>query len=123
MKNASEIQPAASCFKVCTVCGRAWPDRQSFLSDPDITVGGYQVHFKELELGFFLFNHETCRNTLAAPVADFRDLYDGGRRMPGLLPARERIAPLPGRLRMRVRPRDPRPAHALEEDAERSSRP
>lgn len=45
--------------------------------DPQITLRGYQVNFKELQLGWFLFEHAACGTTLAVKVGDFVDLYDG----------------------------------------------
>ncbi len=63
-------------FKRCTVCGFTWMDRDSFLSDPDIEIIGYQVNFDSHHDGFFLFNH-LCRTTLSVPVNMFGDLYHG----------------------------------------------
>ena len=37
---------------------------------------GYQVNFKSLDAGIFLFNHR-CKGTLAIPAEQFRDLYKG----------------------------------------------
>jgi hypothetical protein len=64
-------------YKKCPVCGAEWRTREDFLSDPDIQVCGYQVNFDALHLGFFLFNHMTCRNTLGAKASDFLDLHKG----------------------------------------------
>ncbi len=61
---------------ICKVCDTKWHNRESFLSDVDITLLGYQVNFFELEAGFFLFNH-SCGETLAIKVENFTDLYDG----------------------------------------------
>jgi hypothetical protein len=63
-------------FKRCTVCGFEWPSRTDFLSDPDIEMIGYQVHFEDLEAGFFLFNH-SCKGTLSVKAGLFKDLYKG----------------------------------------------
>ena len=63
-------------FKSCTVCDFTWKDRDSFLSDPDIEIIGYQVSFDSHHDGFFLFNH-LCGTTLAVPVNMFGDLYHG----------------------------------------------
>lgn len=63
-------------FKTCS-CGAEWADREAFLSDPDIQLVGYQADFEELQLGLILFNHRSCRTTLALRVSVFRDLYDG----------------------------------------------
>jgi hypothetical protein len=68
------VQPI--CFKKCSKCGFLWPDRASFLTDPDLLMIGYQVSFDELMAGMFLFNH-VCGTSLAISADDFRDLYDG----------------------------------------------
>ena len=64
-------------FKKCTSCGYEWSSRQEFLAHIDTELVGYQVHFEKLELGFFLFNHMTCRSTFSIHAAKFLDLYDG----------------------------------------------
>ena len=64
-------------FKICTLCGTAWPTRDDFLADPHIKLLGYSVHFKDLELGLFLFNHSSCLTTLAIKACAFTDLYEG----------------------------------------------
>ncbi len=66
-------------FKECGSCRYSWEDRNSFLTDPDLELIGYQVNFNDLESGLFLFNHEvdTCRTTLALRAEEFRDLYQG----------------------------------------------
>ncbi|MEI6167022.1 MAG: hypothetical protein WCS52_07490 [bacterium] len=66
-------------FKKCTGCGHHWGSREAFLSDPAIKLIGYQVNFVELETGYFLFNHldPACLTTLALPVAQFRNMYQG----------------------------------------------
>ncbi len=63
-------------FRRCSACVRVWPSRNAFLSDPDVTLVGYQVNYGELKAGFFLFNH-ACRTTLAVRASTFRNLYDG----------------------------------------------
>jgi hypothetical protein len=63
-------------FKKCSACGFVWSDRNDFLGDPDIALIGYQVNFKQLTTGLFLFNHE-CKGTLAIYAVVFADLYDG----------------------------------------------
>jgi hypothetical protein len=62
--------------KTCPVCRYAWRSRNEFLSDPGLELIGYQVSFKELTAGLFLFNH-TCKGTLAIRAQVFQDLYDG----------------------------------------------
>ena len=63
-------------FKKCPVCKRVWETRTDFLDDPDIIIIGYQVHFKELSEGLFLFNH-SCNATMTLRAGAFRALYDG----------------------------------------------
>ena len=63
-------------FKLCPKCGQKWETRKEFLDDKDLKLIGYQVHFEELELGIFLFNH-TCQTTLGIHANEFTDLYDG----------------------------------------------
>lgn len=64
-------------FKECTMCGKVWRERGELLSDRDVRVSGYIAHFKELELGLFLFNHESCKSTLAVKAKRFIDLVTG----------------------------------------------
>jgi len=64
-------------FKQCPSCGYVWHKREDFLEDPSVRIIGYQVNFSELELGFMLFNHDTCKTTMALAVSAFRDLYAG----------------------------------------------
>lgn len=61
-------------FKTCRVCRFNWSDRDQFLEDSDIELVGYQVHFRDLDKGFSIFNH-SCRTSLAVAVEHFRDLY------------------------------------------------
>ncbi len=63
-------------FKKCTKCGFVWPERMSFLSDPQLCLVGYQANFEELVAGFFLFTH-ICGTTFSIEAGDFRDLYEG----------------------------------------------
>jgi hypothetical protein len=66
-------------FKICSVCNKAWQDREAFLADPDIDIIGYQASFEEgVKKGLFLFNHQ-CKTTLALRVITFDDLYRGPR--------------------------------------------
>lgn len=64
-------------FKQCGNCFNAWGDYRDFLSDPHISLLGYQVSFVDLEAGLFLFNHLSCNNTLAIPAGNFSHLYNG----------------------------------------------
>jgi hypothetical protein len=63
-------------FKVCPNCGFVWADRKSFMNDHEVSIIGYQVNFKKLKSGLFLFNH-SCMGTLALKVSIFEDLYNG----------------------------------------------
>jgi len=63
-------------FKVCPNCDFVWKNREDFLNDNKVSMIGYQVHFKNLTAGIFLFNH-FCKGTLAIEVSSFKDLYDG----------------------------------------------
>ncbi|HHE74204.1 MAG: hypothetical protein DRH90_20500 [Deltaproteobacteria bacterium] len=63
-------------FKKCGPCGFKWDTLDAFLGDPNIEIVGYQVHFEELTLGVFLFNH-SCKATLAIKVDEFKHLYNG----------------------------------------------
>lgn len=63
-------------FKVCPKCSFEWKTRDHFLGDPRIELIGYQVDFRELAAGLFLFNH-ICKGTLAIKAKDFEDLYSG----------------------------------------------
>lgn len=79
-------------FKICNSCNHKWETRENFLSDPDISVTGYQTFFSNLKLGVFLFNH-SCGTTLAIEADQLLDLYKGafyeerkpveGRKCPG----------------------------------------
>jgi len=71
MINESDI-----CFKSCTMCGHHWPQRDQFLSDPDIQLIGYMPVFRDLNSGLLMFNHH-CRTTLSLTVGTFVDLVDG----------------------------------------------
>ncbi len=66
-------------YRTCTVCGREWDSREQFLSDPQVKLIGYQVSFRDLSEGFFLFNHEAtgCNTTMAIDAGHFFDLYEG----------------------------------------------
>jgi hypothetical protein len=66
-------------FKTCTGCGCQWRSRDDFLSDPQVAMIGYQVHFEDLKTGLFLFNHlaPQCRTTVAIAAGEFTDLYAG----------------------------------------------
>jgi hypothetical protein len=64
-------------FKKCPYCSYAWPTREAFLCDPELTLVGYQVNFKKLTAGLFLFNHACKGTTLAVKALDFQDLYHG----------------------------------------------
>jgi len=66
-------------FKTCPTCGHIWTDRETALTDPGLTVIGYQADFRELRSGLFLFNHTVpgCNTTLSIRAEAFIDLYAG----------------------------------------------
>jgi hypothetical protein len=64
-------------FKTCPMCGHRWHSRQQLLEDPCLQLVGYQVSFKALTSGLFLFNHLCKGATLALPASAFSDLYAG----------------------------------------------
>ena len=66
-------------FKKCSGCGHPWISREDFLSDSQVKLIGYQVHYEELETGYFMFNHlkPACLTTLGVHTGLFRDLYKG----------------------------------------------
>jgi hypothetical protein len=63
-------------FKRCPNCSFVWQNRTDFMADDNVTIIGYQVLYKSLKEGFFLFNH-SCNGTFAVNVDSFVDLYDG----------------------------------------------
>jgi len=63
-------------FKECTKCKYIWDSREEFICDTGIELIGYQVHFQDLALGFFLFEH-SCGTSLAIRAGEFRDFYTG----------------------------------------------
>jgi hypothetical protein len=76
MTQPADTAASSPHFAQCTLCQSAWKTRADFLADPHLKIIGYQVAFTDLAAGFFLFNH-SCGTTLARPVAEFQDLYDG----------------------------------------------
>jgi hypothetical protein len=66
----------AGMFKKCSKCGMEWNSIEEFLSDPDVVLTGYQVHFEDLKTGLLLFNHN-CGTTLGLTVDNFTHLYNG----------------------------------------------
>jgi hypothetical protein len=63
-------------FKKCSKCNHTWLNRELFLADNEIEIIGYQVDFKDLTEGLFLFNH-VCGTTISIKARVFTDLYDG----------------------------------------------
>jgi len=63
-------------FCACSNCGCVWETRDDFLNDEEIEIIGYQVIFKKMSTGVFLFNH-SCKGTFGLKVEQFEDLYDG----------------------------------------------
>jgi hypothetical protein len=66
-----------SVFKKCPKCEYTWESRENFLTDGNIEIIGYQANFFDLKMGLFLFNHTSCKTTMALEAANFTDLYDG----------------------------------------------
>jgi hypothetical protein len=64
-------------FKTCPCCATIWSSREVFLEDRDLELIGYQADFEELALGILLFNHNTCKTTLAIRAFQLKDLYRG----------------------------------------------
>ena len=64
-------------FKNCPSCAQSWESREEFLADATLELVGYQVHFKNLEQGLFLFNHASCKSTISVQSGQFSNLYDG----------------------------------------------
>jgi len=64
-------------FKKCPSCTHIWKLQQDFLDDSNLVMVGYQVNFNHLDLGYFLFNHLTCRTTLSILAGGFKNLYTG----------------------------------------------
>ena len=72
--STSALHAAGEPFKTCTSCRAIWPTRDDFLTDPLISLVGYQPHFEELTAGLMLFTHTACGTTLALEVAAFQTL-------------------------------------------------
>ena len=64
-------------FKKCPMCTEKWHSRNDFLSDSSLKLRGYTANLDHLELGIFLFDHDTCMTTLAIQASEFIDLYEG----------------------------------------------
>lgn len=73
---SQQLEFEESTFKQCKMCKETWGNFHDLLSDPYISLIGYQVNFELLEAGLFLFNH-SCKNTLAIPAGAFTRLYEG----------------------------------------------
>lgn len=74
MSNPKKTDPY---FKKCSGCDVVWSSREAFLDDPKIEGIGYQSFDRQLEHGSFLFNHLSCRTTLAVKIENFLDFYEG----------------------------------------------
>jgi hypothetical protein len=64
-------------YKECKCCNHAWKSGDDFLYDVNTELISYQANFFQLQLGWLLFNHHSCRTTLAISVADMQDMYQG----------------------------------------------
>ena len=76
MTDESLLSEISESIYYCSSCGTSWNNRKDFLTDPDVKMLGYQVHFECLKLGFFLFNH-SCGSTFSLKAGEFFDLYNG----------------------------------------------
>ena len=90
-------------FKKCSNCGFKWTTRDSFLTDSNLHIIGYQANFTELATGLLYFNH-SCGGTLAIRAYLFGDLYNGpifqeratgGDDCPGYCLHRDELKPCP----------------------------
>lgn len=63
----------------CTMCDTRWDDIESFITDEELDVCGYQARFDVPSDGLILVTHmaEQCGTTLGVRVAEIRPLYDG----------------------------------------------
>lgn len=101
----SDVRPSGlQNFKQCSNCAYRWATREAFLSDPAVSLVGYQVNFRRLEAGFFLFNHLLCETTIAVPVEEFQTLYAGpvfserltdSEKCPGYCQREDELRPCP----------------------------
>ena len=92
-------------FKKCPLCGFVWPSREDFISDPRVSLAGYQVNFSDLVAGLFLFNH-SCGTSMAVPAGQFQDLCNGpmfeepltgGEDCPGYCLRQDELRPCPAK--------------------------
>ena len=65
-------------FYQCSSCGAIWYNRHELLSDPEVVLIGYQVHFKKWKTGFLIFNHlqSNCQTTFSISLNEFSDLLN-----------------------------------------------
>jgi len=66
---------SADIFKICPTCRNVWKSRDLYLQDSKIRLLGYQPHFENHTVGFFLFDHQPCGTSMAIPLSVFRDVY------------------------------------------------
>jgi len=101
--NSIDLLNRSAVFKKCPLCEFEWNLRVDFLRDPNINIMEYRVDHEDLAGGLFLFDH-SCRGTLAIPVEDFEDLYDGpifvgratgGKECPGYCLRQDELRPCP----------------------------
>lgn len=80
--------PCSAPIKTCAMCSTDWPDLESFVTDPQLQIVGYQARFDRPNEGIVLVTHMRpgCRTTLGITVEQLRTLYSGPehtRRMTG----------------------------------------
>ena len=71
-----ERENTDSIFKICGNCSEIWKTRNEFLKDKSLEIIGYQAHFKDVEKGLYLFDHD-CKTTFGIEVSKFKSLYTG----------------------------------------------
>ena len=66
-------------FLECSLCGAIWRDYREVVTDPQLSVVGYQPCFDNPYDGLILVTHEVegCGTTLAVRAHKLRLLYDG----------------------------------------------
>ncbi len=67
-------------FKNCTLCGKSWESKETFLNDQDIDFNGHMIDRKKIHLGLrpeglLIFTHQIdcCGTSLAIPASLFKD--------------------------------------------------
>ncbi len=65
----------------CPTCRYEWKTRDQFITDPAITLIGFQADFDTFGENLYLFNHNSnknrCDTTFSVYVSKFLDMYTG----------------------------------------------